>query len=166
MPKLSDIKIDTTKFKGKGLRPWTDNTGISSLLKNNDQDNDNKALAMREQCVSNNKNIKQEQKHKTKSVSKALAKHEQYVSNTLAENIELTTGKERDFLVIINAECIQNNSLETRKINTDELKEKLKVSPERLRNLIFRLSQKKLINTKTVKNGRGGWRIFSIPEKT
>ena len=47
MPKLSDIQIDTKRFKGKGIRPWND----ENVVKPTNQ-TVSKALANHEQSVS------------------------------------------------------------------------------------------------------------------
>ena len=90
MPKLSDIQIDTKRFKGKGIRPWNDenvvkptNQTVSKALANHEQ-SVSKPLAKREQL----------ENEKTESVSKPLAEalaipladREQTVSKPLANN--------------------------------------------------------------------------------
>lgn len=109
-----------------------------------------KTLAMREQCVSN-------------ALAKPLAMREQCVSKILDENeVDKIVGKERNLLFYIFKKCQSIGSIETNLITTDELVKVLKIKAEHLRNLIFRLSKKSLLEISDYKNGRSGWRKFKL----
>jgi len=125
-------------------------------------------LAIREQTVSN---IESDSVSKKDSVSNAyaealaepLAMREQTVSNAYAKSdFESLVGKEKKLLFFVFKKCQLLGALETSPITTEELRQLLEVSAERLRNVIFRLSQKDFLEVTSVKNGRSGWRKFKI----
>lgn len=191
MPKLSDINMDTTRFRGKGIRPWND-TSVVKPSKTTSKNAD-KPLANREQTVSRplvNReqtvskplaNREQEDGEKNETVSKPLAKplaielaeREQTVSKPLAnvskikkaEAIETLVGNERILLNFIFQKCKLIGSLESPTITTDEIRNLLKIKAEHLRNLIYRLSNKGVIEISKLKNGRAGWRKFQFSKE-
>jgi len=188
MPKLSDIDIDTSRFRGKGIRPWNDSSVVrpEEVIKAN-------ILTKREQNVSKTL-VLREQKHilESESVSNELAVHEQCVSNTLAkpladsltmreqiasvalantktlestEIVESMVGNERALLNFLFYKCKLIGALETHIITTEELKNVLKIKAEHLRNLIYRMSNKNVIEVSKVKNGKAGWRKFKFSKE-
>jgi hypothetical protein len=127
-----------------------------------------KPLAMREHSVSN---IKSSGLGSNECVSNAyaealaepLAMREHSVSNALAENaFEALIGKEKKLLCFIFNRCQLLGALETDLITTEEIRQLLEISSERLRNVIYRLSQKGLLEVSITKNGRSGWRKFRL----
>ena len=92
-----------------------------------------------------------------------LAMREQTVSNTVAKfDFEAIVGKERQLLLFVFKKCQFLGALETALVTTEELRQLLEVSSERLRNVIYRLSQKCFLEVIAVKNGRSGWRKFRL----
>lgn len=199
MPKLSDINMDTTRFRGKGIRPWNDPSVVKPPKITNESAD--KSLAMREQRVSdalakseqgsvkNKESVskplamrEQKTNQKSESVSKplaqplaiALAEREQTVSKPLANvskikntgAIETLVGNERVLLNFLFQKCKLIGSLESPTITTDELRNLLKIKAEHLRNLIYRLSNKGVIEISKLKNGRAGWRKFQFSKET
>ena len=77
-------------------------------------------------------------------------------------DLDSLVGKEKALLLFVFKKCQSLGSRETSLITTEELRESLSVSAERLRNLIFRLCQKKALTVSQVKNGRSGWRKFLL----
>ena len=73
-------------------------------------------------------------------------------------------GKELLLLNFLFQKNRQNTALKEAKISTDELRRFLGVSAVRLRNLIHRLQVKNVLFVSTVKNGRSGWRKFTLDE--
>ena len=120
-----------------------------------------KPLADREQSVST----------KTATVSKALAyplaavlaDREQSVSTPLANlGFEELVGKERDLLLLVFEKCQSTGALESPIFTTEELCTCLKIGSARLRNLIFRLTQKEILTVSQIKLGRAAHRRFSL----
>jgi hypothetical protein len=126
------------------------------------------ALAMREQSVSKKEDIKQEKfysmsKALAEPLADALAKREQSVSKDPKEaQTDFVVGNERMLLSYLFKKCQSIGSLETNAITTDELTKLLKIKPEHIRNLVFRLTKKELIKISKIKNGRAGWRKFML----
>ena len=131
-----------------------------------------KSLAMREQSVSKEESIKQEKfdavsKALAEPLADALAKREQSVSKNFNEaQTDLIVGNERMLISYLFKKCQSIGSLETSAITTDELIKLLKIKPEHIRNLIFRLTKKELIKISKIKNGRAGWRKFMLSKDT
>lgn len=74
-------------------------------------------------------------------------------------------GKERALLFYVFKKCQSKGSMETGSITTEELSEILGISAVRVRNLIFRLSKKSLLEVSKYKNGHAGWRRFKLSEE-
>lgn len=194
MPKLSDIKIDPNRFKGKGIRPWTDPSVVKptkddidinldaeqSLTRTtaNDAQTVSKPVANREQIVSNAV-ANYEQREQTVSEPRAvpIVNREQLMGTTVhcevamdgvsEEDISMLVGNERALVCYLFLKCRANGSLITNPITTNELKETLSIaSSDHIRNLIRRVTKKQFINvTRGKKGGKSAWRIFVIPKK-
>ena len=183
MPKLSDINIDTSKFRGKGIRPWNDpnvvkplreKTGSNTLA--NREQTVSKALANREQTVSKPLANREQTVSKplAEPLAEPLANREQSVSKPLAnaqktrgtEAIEILVGNEKTLLTFLFQKCQAIGSLESMAITTQELKNLLKINAEHLRNLIYRIVKKGIIEINTLKKGRAGWRKFRFTKET
>ena len=133
-----------------------------------------KPLAKREQTVSKplankKRNDNNDNETVSKPLAEPLAKREQTVSKPLAKssvkvNIEMLVGKEKKLLLIALKRCQMLGSLETSIITTEELKNTLKVEANHLRNVIFRVVNKQLLEVIEFKNGRSGWRKFRLPK--
>ncbi len=68
-------------------------------------------------------------------------------------------------LLFVFQKCQLLGSLETSVITTESLLDAFKVSSEHLRNIIYRLSEKGFIAVTKTKNGRFGWRKFSLSKE-
>jgi hypothetical protein len=182
MPKIDALTKDN-KFKKSDYRPWNFIEQFEKLSTNTVLETDNASLN-REQIVSNTletqtqnheqsvsdalvlKNTKIESAINTSSetLANALEIQKQSVSNIIINNLDLLTGKERELIIFIFKKCQISASLETPAITTDELRSYLNVTAEHLRNIVYRLSNKGkgLLTVASLKNGKAGWRKFSI----
>jgi len=130
-----------------------------------------KPLAMREQTVSSRDTIDVFEKDSVsnayaEALAEPLAMREQTVSNAYADvDFESLVGKEKKLLSFVFKKCQPLGALETPLVTTEELRQLLEVSSERLRNVIYRLSQKGLLEVIAVKNGRSGWRKFRLTKE-
>lgn len=130
-------------------------------------------LANRERTVSNPVAVREQ------TVSETLAYSEQRVSNPLPkplaqplakfEEIQFLdlrdfSKKERDLLTLIFWQCHHNCSLESPPISTEEIRNTLKISAERVRNLIFRISKKGGVKVTQHKSGQSAYRVFELPK--
>ena len=94
-----------------------------------------------------------------------LADREQSVSKPVAKcDFDGLVGKEKDLIVFIFEKCQAAGSLESPILTTEDLCGRLKINAGGLRNLIFRLSQKQLLNVSQLKLGRASQRRFSLPK--
>ena len=184
MPKLSDIQIDVSRFRGKGIRPWHD----PNVVKTQPQ----KSTSAKESIKQQKEMVEISSPKSNQTVSKPLAEREQNVSKELAEPlaeplaereqtaskplakypqskntdiIEILVGKEKNLLNFVFHKCQLSGSLISPPITTNELKTALKIRPDHLRNLIYRLLQKKILKIEYVKKGKAGWRKFLIPKE-
>jgi hypothetical protein len=144
-----------------------DKKSVSNALAMREQRVSN-TLVMHEQSVSKKEDIKQEKSHSVsialaEPLADALAKREQSVSKDHKEaQTDFVVGNERMLLSYLFKKCQSIGSLETNAITTDELTKLLKIKPEHIRNLVFRLTKKELIKISKIKNGRAGWRKFML----
>jgi len=167
-----EIEPNNNKFTNKEKT-------ISNNVKNNsqvvekstsesEQQGVSKALAPQQQGVS--KALAPQQQ----GVSKALAPQQQGVSdhvskkNTTSELplVIPATGKELKLLLFLHQLCVNNCSLTTAEVATKNLNGLLGINSNRLRNLVLRLSKKKLIKV-VIQNcsKEGAYRIFEFPKK-
>lgn len=174
MPKI-DALTKVNKFKKSDYRPWNFieqfeklspieqplETSVTQPLAIQTQNN--------EQSVSNplvleSANLKSVRNTSLKPLESPLSNHEQSVSETIINNLDLLTGKERELIIFLFKKCQITASLETPAITTDELRSYLRITAEHLRNIIYRLSNKGkgLLVVTSLKNGRAGWRKFYI----
>ena len=184
MPKLSSLNLDTTRFKGKGYRPWTDHTTESSK---------------KEELKPNHKEIKTPRKTGSKpganqgqTGSKLGANREQIGSKLGAlsgangeqtgsatgstigskpgANWEQTlsycslVGLQKKIVNLIHNECLNNRSRSSPKISLEYLSSILTTRKDTIKDAIKRLERKSLIIRKSYKPGRGGWSQYEIPE--
>ena len=141
---------------------------IEKNIIKNEQQGVSKALASQQQGVS--KALASQQQ----GVSKALASQQQGVSNPVSKNLEITepllvvhaTGKELKLLLFLHQLCVNNCSLTTTEVGTKILNELLGINSNRLRNLVLRLSKKKLIKV-IIQNcsKEGAYRIFEFSKE-
>lgn len=130
-------------------------------------------LANREQCVDEPLAISE------RAVSNTLAKSMQIVSepspqplaNTLANDIEiqiddlmLFSKKERELLSLVFWQCRNNGTLVSPPITTEEIRNTLKITADRVRNLIFRIIKKGGLKIVKHKNGQTAYRVFELPK--
>ncbi len=182
MPKIDALTKDN-KFKKSDYRPWNFIEQFEKLSTNETLEIEN-ASSNRMQSVSNaldnqtqnheqsvsntlvqkNKKIQSAINTSSETLASSLAIQEQSVSNIIINNLDLLTGKERELIIFIFKKCQISASLETPAITTDELRSYLHVTAEHLRNIVYRLSSKGkgLLTVASLKNGKAGWRKFSI----
>lgn len=125
----------------------------------------------REQSVSNPLAIRDS------LVSNPLAVSEQYVSNPLPipladslakfddiqfTDLRLFSKKERELIVLVFEQCRNNGSLISPPISTEEIRSMLKITPERVRNLIFRIVRKGGMKIIQHKSGQSAYRVFEL----
>lgn len=165
------ITLATTPLPGYVPADLTRRTSTQPLLNNATVEHPEamrKPLAMREQTVSPGfpKSVSTKDSVSNayaEALAEPLAMREQTVSNAYAEkDFEALVGKEKKLLFFVFKKCQILGALETSLITTEELRQLLEVSSERLRNVIYRLSQKGFLEVTTVKNGRSGWRKFQL----
>ena len=141
---------------------------IEKSISKNDKKGVSKALASREQGVSKALASREQ------GVSKALASREQGVSDPVSKNnvvaalspIIPAIGKELKLLLFLHQTCVNNCSLITNEITTKSLNDLLEINSNRLRNLVLRLSKKKLIRV-VIQNcsKEGAYRIFEFSKE-
>ncbi len=113
------------------------------------------------------------------TVSDPLAVREQPVSNPLSEALAIPLAKreeiqfidlrafskkERELLTLIYWQCHNNCSLTSPPISTEEIRHTLKISAERVRNLIFRISKKGGVRVTQHKSGQSAYIVFELPK--
>ena len=162
------ISLPRDTFKKKNYRPWN---FMDDFATPSNTESVSKPLA--EPLATNTESVSkplatsdQIPQSVSKQKIKALAKREQSVSKALA-NTELSTpiiltGKEKDLAQFIYEHCKNIGAFETNEITSEELIEYLNISANRLRNLVIRLTKKKIISVINLKNGRSSWRQFSL----
>jgi hypothetical protein len=152
---IKDIVLD----KIESVRKKQENSVY--LIQGDENKTVSKPLAISEQTVS--KPLAKREQSVSKALAKPLAMREQTVSKVFSENeVDKIVGKERYLLFYIFKKCQSIGSIETNLITTEELAKVLKIKAEHLRNLIFRLSKKSLLEISDCKNGRSGWRKFKL----
>ena len=132
----SNVNNNTNEEKSISNNIKNNSQIIETSLPRNEQQGVSKALARRQQ-----------------GVSKALATQQQGVSNPVSKNnatMELSlvipaTGKELKLLLFLHQLCVNNCSLTTAEVETKNLNDFLGINSNRLRNIVLRLSKKKLI---------------------
>jgi hypothetical protein len=130
-------------------------------------ENVSKALADREQSVSipTMTTTAKTTKPLAYPLAEPLADQQQTVSKPLAKyDFDGLVGKEKDLIVLVFEKCQAAGSLESPILTTEDLCGRLKINAGRLRNLIFRLNQKQLLNISQLKLGRASQRRFSLPK--
>ena len=106
--------------------------------------------------------------------SKPLAIRKQSVSNPLADplakfsevqftDLRLFSKKESELVTLIFDQCKNIGSLISPPIRTTEIRSALNITPERVRNLIFRITKKGGINIVQHKSGQNAYRVFEMP---
>jgi len=113
------------------------------------------------------------------TVSNTLTNSEQIVSkplyqplaNALANSAEiqftdlmLFSKKERELLSLIFWQCRNNGTLVSPPITTEEIRNTLKITADRVRNLIFRIIKKGGLKIVQHKNGQTAYRVFELPK--
>jgi len=159
-------KIKTTSDYNKTLLENSEKS-VSNPLAIREQSVSN-PLAIREQSVSNPLAIREQ------SVSNPLAireQSEQSVSNPLANigssdiviNASSFSGKERELIEVIFSYCQSIGSNISPLISTKEIQNSIKTSPERVRNVIFRVVKKGGLKVNRYISGKDARRTFEIP---
>lgn len=77
-------------------------------------------------------------------------------------HLSVFSAKERDLLNLIFWQCHNNCSLISPSISTEEIRNELKISPERVRNLIFRIIKKGGVESVMYKSGQNACRVFRL----
>ena len=156
MPSLIHIPLKPKKEKDEPVQKE-----INEPLANHNQ-TVSEPLAIREQTVSISLSVSEQ------PVSYSLSKP---LANSLAEIEEIQfsdlrdfSNKERDLLTLIFWQCHQNCSLLSPPISTEEIRHTLKISPERVRNLIFRITKKGGVRVTQHKSGQNAYRVFELPK--
>ncbi len=139
--------------------------------------NINDASVIREQIVSDPLAIQQQAVStplplSELPVSVSLAYDKQTVSNPVAIPLAINnpldidwnvfSAKEKDLLKLIFEQCSNNCSLISPAISTEEIRNALNISPERVRNLIFRIVKKGGVTIKQHKSGQNAFRKFEL----
>lgn len=107
---------------------------------------------------------------KSKPVSQPLATALEVRELGVRENknspldIGLLVGKEKNLVLLACDECRKIGSLETNYISTDDLKIKLSIDSNGLRNLIHRVKEKDFFGVEAKQLGRNGLRKFKISQ--
>lgn len=81
-----------------------------------------------------------------------------------ALDVGLLVGKEKNLVLLACEECRKIGSLETNYISTDELKVRVSIDSNGLRNLIHRVKEKGFFEVEAKQLGRNGLRKFKIPQ--
>lgn len=81
-----------------------------------------------------------------------------------ALDVNLLVGKEKTLVFLACEECRKIGSLETNYISTDDLKIKIAIDSNGLRNLIHRVKGKGFFEIEAKQLGRNGLRKFKIPQ--
>ena len=98
-------------------------------------------------------------------VSSTLAARERDVSSTLAlKSLETLAGKEKNLLLYVLYQCQFLGNSESSFITSEDLQKEVGVDANRLRNLIYRLSDKGLLMVPDFSTSRSGHRKFVIPK--
>lgn len=134
---------------------------VSESLSNRDQ-SVNEPLAISEQAVSNTL---------AKSMHIVSEPSPQPLANTLANEAEiqvddlmLFSKKERELLSLVFWQCRNNGTLVSPPITTEEIRNTLKITADRVRNLIFRIIKKGGLKIVKHKNGQTAYRVFELPK--
>jgi len=98
-----------------------------------------------------------------KALDKALDKH-QLSTNSEVYYYQLV-GLEKEFIEYIYGLLQNAYSFKTESISTELLSVFFKKTPNRIRTLIQRLVEKKLLKIENSSRGKSSWRIFSLNEK-
>ena len=142
MPKLSDIKIDTSRFLGKGLRPWVTNV----------QEKGDKKGDKAEKRVTN---VQEKGDKKGDKAEKRVTNVQEKGDKKGDKNL---TDLEAKFIAEIN--CFNNQKKV--KIQLYEVADNLDVSIDTAKKIIGRLKCKNAIEIIQNKKGRGGWAKYKI----
>ena len=105
---------------------------------------------------------------------KPLANSEHIVSKTLAiplakfgetqfTDLRVFSKKESELMTLIFGQCRNNGALISPPISTEEIRNALNITPERVRNLIFRITKKGGIHIVQHKSGQNAYRVFELP---
>lgn len=73
------------------------------------------------------------------------------------------TGKELEMVYFIYEECLSNGGTSTNKLSIAYIKSKLKSSEIALKRTLQRVTKKEILKKESIKNGRGGWTIYHLP---
>jgi len=119
-------------------------------------------LAIREQTVSIPLAVSEQPV--SHSLSKPLANSLVKIEEIQFADLRDFSNKERDLLTLIFWQCHQNCSLLSPPISTEEIRHTLKISAERVRNLIFRITKKGGVRVTQHKSGQSAYRVFELPK--
>ena len=139
-------EIEKTKEKGKPVRKD----------KRKQKQSVSVPLAVQTQSVSKNKNQQKQ------NVSVPLADPLANSAYNYSRHLHKFSKKEQELILFVFSKCALERSLTSPVISSEELMDVLLVKPERLRNLVFRISKKGGISCEIFKNGPSACRIFHI----
>ena len=156
MPDMIQALKNRKPFSKTAYRAWNfsseSNNEIELNINNNKFTDEEKSTSNN---LKNNSQIVETSlpENEQKGVSKALATQQQGVSNPVSKNNATTelslvipaTGKELKLLLFLHQLCVNNCSLTTAEVETKNLNDFLGINSNRLRNIVLRLSKKKLI---------------------
>ena len=100
--------------------------------------------------------------HVSKSVSKKNFIKEEYPTSAENFSLNIFSRKEKELIDFIFMHCHAEGSRESPAIQTNDIIKHLNISPERLRNLIFRINGKTGVNCKMIKSGKNACRVFEF----
>ncbi|HBY69524.1 MAG TPA: hypothetical protein DEG69_18330 [Flavobacteriaceae bacterium] len=81
----------------------------------------------------------------------------------LIKNISSLTGRELEMIYFIYDECLCNGNMTTAKLSIAYIESKLNSSKIALKRTIQRIYSKQLIIKHLIKEGRGGWVVYKLP---
>src|SRR5580693_3100432 len=106
-----------------------------------------------------------------KSMHTVSEPYHQPLANPLANTTEihiddlmLFSKKERELLSLVFWQCRNNGTLVSPPITTEEIRNTLKITADRVRNLIFRIIKKGGLKIVKHKNGQTAYRVFELPK--
>ena len=110
--------------------------------------------------------LSQNPKRVAQRVARQVANGEQTGSKEVA-NLSFGTlvGKERALLLFIIEDCQNNGDLKTAPLTLERISEALGCSSNRVKNVLYRLTEKSFIHRTEAKTGRGGWTRFGVSKE-
>jgi hypothetical protein len=85
-------------------------------------------------------------------------------STPISHHLDTIVGREREFLFFVANQCQKNGSLTTPPLTIEKIKIVLNCSKDSIKTVVYRLTQKSILNRETRKMGRSGWVSFSLPK--